>query len=139
MTVSRAHGIAFENIVSTVKKYKLDKLGFSFALVFLVPSDIANQFPKQKISGGVDDLKNSDVQQIRGIGKESAKQLKSLKIFTMHDLFVAIQDELILKKMQNFIKSAYISEFRASVEQIQKYEVLSAIPQYILAIKVEKK
>jgi hypothetical protein len=40
-----------ENLVYSLKKFELNKLGYSFALVFVVPSNIANDFLKQKITG----------------------------------------------------------------------------------------
>jgi hypothetical protein len=50
-TTSRDHSIGLENLVYSLKKFELNKLGYSFALVFVVPSNIANDFLKQKITG----------------------------------------------------------------------------------------
>jgi len=74
MTISRDCSIGLENLIYSLKKFELNKLGFSFALIFVVPSNIANDFPKQRITGAdtFDDLKNLPIEQICGIGPKSA-------------------------------------------------------------------
>ena len=59
-------------------------------------SNIEKDFPKQKITGAdsFDDLGNLPVEQIRGIGPNSAKKLRSspFHINSKYDFYVASQD-----------------------------------------------
>jgi hypothetical protein len=141
MTVSRDHSISLENLVYIVKKFELNKLGFTFALVFVVPSNIADDFPKQKITGAdsFDDLKNLPVEGIRGIGPKSAMKLKSppLNISSKYHFYVAAQDQSLLEQMMAFIKKTYISNFVDIVDGIKQYKELMNIPQFVLGIEVE--
>jgi hypothetical protein len=141
MTISRDHSIGFENLVYVVKKFELNKDGFSFALVFVVPSNIEKDFPKQKITGAdsFDDLKDLPIEQIRGIGPKSAMKLKSapFNMYSKYDFYVAAQDQALRDQMTAFIKKSYISNFMAIVDGVKQYKELANIPQFVLGIKVE--
>lgn len=141
MVISRDHSIGLENLVYIVKKFELNKLGFSFVLIFVIPSNIENDFPKQKITGAdsFDDLKNLPVEQIRGIGPKSAIKLRSppFNISSKNDFYVAAQDQTLLKQMAVFVKQSYISNFLVIVDGVQQYKELANIPQFVLGIEVE--
>jgi hypothetical protein len=140
MTISRDHSIALENLVYVVEKFGLNTLGFSFALVFVVPSIIEKDFPKQRITGAdsFDDLGNLPVEQIRGIGPNSAKKLRSspFNINSKYDFYVAAQDQALREQMK-FIQKSYISNFMLIVDGVKKYKELVNIPQFVLGIEVE--
>ena len=141
MTISCDHSIALENLVYVLEKVGLNTLGFSFALVFVVPSNIAKDFLRQKITwaDSFDDLRSSPVEQIREIGPKSAKKLRSspFNINSKYDFYVAAQDQALLEQMIVFIKKSYISNFMAIVDGVEQYKELANIPQFILGIEVE--
>jgi hypothetical protein len=139
MTVSRDHSISLENLIYAVKKFELNKHGLPFALMFVVPSNIANDFPMQKITGvhSLNDLKNRSVDKIRGIGDKTAMQLSFLKISTQHDFYTAACDEGRLKELMGIVKNkSCISNFVAMVDGIKQYKELINIPQFVLGIDV---
>jgi hypothetical protein len=124
-----------------VEKFELNKHGFPFALVFVVPSNIEKDFPKQKTTEDdpFDDLKNLPVEQIRGIGPKSAMKLRSspFNISSKYDFYIAAQDQALLEQMIVFIKKSYISNFMAIVGGVEQYKELANIPQFVLGIEVE--
>jgi hypothetical protein len=142
MTVSRDRSIGFENLIYIMKKFELNKFGFSLALIFVVPSSIANDFPEQKITGAdsFDDLQNLPVEDIRGIGRVSAPKLRfpPLNISTKYDFYVAAQNQSLLEQMIAIIKKkTTISNFVETVDGINQYKELINIPQFVLDIDVE--
>jgi hypothetical protein len=140
MTVSRDHSISLENLIYVVKKFELNKHGLPFALIFVVPSNIANDFPKQKIAGAhsFNDLKNRSVVEIRGIGDTIAQKLIPMKISTQHDFYNAAHDEVLLQKLNGIVRNKNcIPKFVDMVDGIKQYKELIDIPQYVLGINVE--
>ena len=142
MTVSRDHSIGFENLIYIMKKFELNKFGFSLALIFVVPLSIANDFPEQRITGAdsFDDLKNLPVEDIRGIGRVSAPKLRSppLNISSKYDFYIAAQNQSLLEQMIAIVKKkTTISNFVDTVEGINQYKELISIPQFVLGIDVE--
>jgi hypothetical protein len=141
MTISRDHSIDLENLAYIVKTFELNRLGFSFALIFVVPSNIEKYFPKQKITGAdlFDDLSNLPVEQIRGIGPKSAMKLRSspFNIKSKYDFYLAAQDRALHNQMTAFIPKNCISNFVIIVDGIKEYKELANIPQFVLGIKVE--
>jgi hypothetical protein len=139
MTVSRDHSIPLENLTYVMKKFELDQHGLPFALIFVVPSNSADDFPKQKITGAhsFNDLQNRSVVEIRGIGDKTAMQLSFLKISTQHDFYTAACDEGRLEELRGIVKNkTCISNFVAFVDGIKQYKELINIPQFVLGIDV---
>jgi hypothetical protein len=141
MTISRAHSIGLENLIYIMEKFELNKLGFSFALVFVVPSNIEKDFPNQRITedDSFDDLKKLPVEQIHGIGPKSAMKLRSspFNISSKYDFYIAAQDQALRDQMIVFIQKSYISNFMAMVDGVKQYKELANIPQFVLSIEVE--
>jgi hypothetical protein len=140
ITISRDHSIDLKNLIEIVMKFELDKLGFPFALVFVVPSKMVNDFPKQKITGAhsFDDLKNRSVDEIRGIGPKTAMKLIPLNISSQHDFYTAARDEGRLKELMDIVKNKNcIFKFVEIVDGIKQYKELIDIPQFVLGINVE--
>jgi len=111
MTISCDHSIRFEDLIYIIEKIEPTKLAYRFALIFVVPLNIADVFPKQKITGATlfDDLKNSPVENIRGIGPILGAQLRSspYNISTMYDFYVATQDQSRRETMTSFSSQAF--------------------------------
>jgi hypothetical protein len=141
MTISRDHSISLENLVCIVKNFELNTLGFSFALVFVVPSKIGKDYPKQKITGAdsFDDLKNLPAEQIRGIGPKCAMKLRSspFNIYSKYDFYFSAQDPALLEQMMVFIQKSYISNLVGIVDDVKQYKELANISQFVLGIEVE--
>jgi hypothetical protein len=141
ITISRDHSIDLKNLIEIVMKFELNKCGFPFALVFVVPSNMVNDYPKQMITGAdlFDDLENRSVEEIRGIGPKTAKKLtRDLKISSQHDFYTAAHDKVLLQKLMVIVKTSYISKFVEIVDGIQQYKELINIPQFVLGINVER-
>jgi len=141
MTISCDHSIRFEDLIYIIKEFEPTKLAYRFALIFVVPLNIADDFPKQRITGATlfDDLKNSPVENIRGIGPILGAQLRSspYNISTMYDFYVATQDQLRCETMTRFLRKPFISNFVTIVDDIKLCKNLIDIPQFVLGIDVE--
>ena len=141
MTISRDHSLALENLIYIMNKFELPKRGFDFALIFVVPLNMAKDFPKQKITAGYtfDDLKNSPVEMIHRIGIKTAKTLRSapLNISSMLQFYDAAQNESLLQQMLAITSKTCISNFVEIVNGLQQYKGLINIPQFVLGINVE--
>ena len=141
MTVSRDHSISLENLTYVMKKFELNKHGLPFALIFVVPSNMVNDYPKQKITAAhsFDDLKNRSVDEIRGIGPKTAMKLSSLNISSQHDFYTAARDEGRLKELMDIVKNKNcVFKFVEIVDGIKQYKELIDIPQFVLGINVER-
>jgi hypothetical protein len=141
MTVSRDHCISLENLTYVMKKFELNKHGLPFALIFVVPSNMVNDYPKQKITAAhsFDDLKNRSVDEIRGICPKTAMKLSSLNISSQQDFYTAARDEGRLKELMDIVKNKNcILKFVEIVDGIKQYKDLIDIPQFVLGINVER-
>ena len=141
MTISRDHSLALENLIYIMNKFQLPKRGFPFALIFVVPLNIAKDFPRQKITGSdsYDDLKNRPVEKIHRIGPKTAGKLRSapLNISSMLQFYDAAKNESLLQQMLAITSKSCISNFVEMVNGLQQHKGLINIPQFVLGIDVE--
>lgn len=116
-------------------------MGIHFGSVFVGPSDMANDYSKQEITGdySYDDLKNRCVEEIHGIVLVSSWKLRfsSLKISSQQGFYdAACVDRL--PKLQGIIKQSCIANFGEIVDGINQYkELIINSPQFVLGINVD--